>query len=315
VIDGGSIISDLVAATNQSALTLDRGRITGQVELSQNSAMTANGGEIDGRVKLMDSELTLSGDVRWDVGWDLEAAGRSVVNALGGELIGPETILRDQAMLHVREGGHISPNYGTRAEGDSQVIVSGGHLFGCNRNDFTGTGLLLTDRAYAQLSAGIIACSDGDAGVKLTGNATFDLMGGSIRANEPERPFRPVPVDASGRSHVRIYGGELTVNCCEQIPDESPRPHLLASEEATISIYGTSFNFPLNEPISLNEGVISGTLLDGSDIEWGFRREDQAVILLVPEPPSLSLALLGGLMPVTWRRRRHVACRYWPTFG
>lgn len=73
-------------------------------------------------------------------------------------------------------------------------------------------------------------------------------------------------------------------------------------DSATVTLFGEGFNYPMFEPISDVSGTITGVLSDGTSVEWDFFRDgNDANILLVPEPNSVVLLLLGigGLRRIT----------------
>ncbi|MFP4054415.1 MAG: PEP-CTERM sorting domain-containing protein [Phycisphaerae bacterium] len=68
-----------------------------------------------------------------------------------------------------------------------------------------------------------------------------------------------------------------------------------------VRIYGTGFNYSLG-PIADSDGVLTGTLTDGTEIEWTFYRDDASTIQLVPEPATMLLLVPAGVAAVLRRR-------------
>jgi hypothetical protein len=64
---------------------------------------------------------------------------------------------------------------------------------------------------------------------------------------------------------------------------------LTVDDNATITIHGERFNYPLMQPITDATGTIRGTLSDGRAIAWSFARAPRATIRLVPEPAAISM--------------------------
>jgi hypothetical protein len=100
---------------------------------------------------------------------------------------------------------------------------------------------------------------------------------------------------ARGNSRVSVFGGSIVAIGAS----EGAHHELRALDNATISVYGGGFNFPLG-PISALSGRLTGSLIDGSAIDWSFARGPGARIILVPEPSAGILILLGAA-PVAWR--------------
>ena len=133
-----------------------------------------------------------------------------------------------------------------------------------------------------------------------------------------------VILEASGDSHLVIESGSYTTNSCSELDYgilarenssvdvhggqffftglEPNARHIEVRDNATVTLFGEGFNYPMFEPISDVSGTITGVLSDGTSVEWDFLRDgSDANILLVPEPSSVVLLLLGiaGLRRIT----------------
>ena len=71
-------------------------------------------------------------------------------------------------------------------------------------------------------------------------------------------------------------------------------------DDSILTIEGTGFNYPYGT-IADPEGILTGTFFNGDPIDIGFYVHDNASIVLVPEPATLLLLGLGGLI---LRRRK-----------
>ena len=136
-----------------------------------------------------------------------------------------------------------------------------------------------------------ISLSGGEVGnyVEMSGSSRFELSGGSLDG------FFHV----FERAQAFVSGGIITGRIEAGVND--------GFHTSVITIYGTGFNYPYG-PIDIPKvydehyeyfyatGTLTGTLLNGDPINIGFRIYDNASIVLIPEPASLLLMGLGGLL-------------------
>ena len=100
-------------------------------------------------------------------------------------------------------------------------------------------------------------------------------------------------VDANDNSRVSISGGLF----------ESLRAGRSSGDHTSlITIAGSGFNYPFGE-IPDSAGTLTGMLANGDPIDAPFSIYDNASIVLVPEPATLSLLALGGLALLSRRRK------------
>jgi hypothetical protein len=109
-------------------------------------------------------------------------------------------------------------------------------------------------------------------------------------------------VDGSGAGYTAITGGEIDVlvsNLSGTVEVFGGQINHLGvgdySDSGLIIIHGTNFNFDYGY-ITDFSGILTGTLLSGETILADFERYGDAQILLVPEPATLLLFGLGGLV-------------------
>jgi len=197
------------------------------------------------------------------------------------------------------------------AEDRSQITISGGTVwlgaFGNSQVDILGG---TTDNAqmgnYAQVN--LYAGSVGDFG--LTGNAWLQMSGGTVTGG----------IQASNTSRVDITAGIINGNVSGNFSSQiyihgaDIGGNLRGERNAILWIYGSNFAI---DGITLGFGEITstlgggyynepyrrltGTLANGDSINSDFRLGQTSKIVLIPEPATLLLFGLGGLM---LRKRR-----------
>lgn len=112
-----------------------------------------------------------------------------------------------------------------------------------------------------------------NAGVSGYDESITNIIGGNINGQ----------VIAEDNSQIYITGG-ATYNS------------LFGWESGRIIIYGQNFNYSFGE-VSDRAGIITGTTLDGTtSMFYTFELNDNSQIILVPEPTSIMLLALGGLL-------------------
>lgn len=98
----------------------------------------------------------------------------------------------------------------------------------------------------------------------------------------------------NGYNNSRIYltGGQIATNC--------PPPYdINLSDQAVLTIEGSNFlvnGIPVGAGIIRSSGTLSGILANGDTIDVEFYTNDGAHIVLIPEPATLLLLGLGGLI-------------------
>jgi len=183
-----------------------------------------------------------------------------------------------ETQLYVVDGAEIIDNYtgyGIAVYEDGIVDISGGFISsivlssGRSKVSFSnGTIMNLNASGYSEVyvSGGIIAGVLG-----AYGNGTVYLSGGEI-GNE---------LVAFSNGEIFVTGGKLGMP-------------IRVSNTSKVVIYGTDFNYAYGE-IGVTSGELTGTLANGDTINNYFYINDNASIILVPEPATLLLLGLGGL--------------------
>jgi len=118
---------------------------------------------------------------------------------------------------------------------------------------------------------GCIEITDSPSSISTIANFTF--------------PCRISDISVYGDSCANIQGGTVVPWVMRST---SEFYEIKAYDSSNIYIYGTNFNLPLGEIVS-TQGLLTGTLEGGQDIDVQFYRESGASIILVPEPSTLLL--------------------------
>lgn len=217
--------------------------------------------------------------------YSLDAYGNSRVNILGGFI---EYKLQAYGNSQVGiSGGSIRGFMWT--DGNSQVEISGGSI----------SWLCATNRSKVNISAGSI-----EDVLLATGGSKVNISGGSIG----------LKVHATNLGHVNISGGSIQDLFADafskiNVSGSSIGGTLASNWSAILIIYGSDFAvdgepFGYGELTSILGGFyrdepirrLSGTLVSGEPIDNDFYVGYDAKIVLVPEPATLLLLGLGGLI-------------------
>lgn len=189
----------------------------------------------------------------------------TTVNIVSGGMIARDCLAFESSNVNVL-GGEIGSNL--FAQNNSQITVSGGAI---------GEFLWSFDDSQVAISGGHIGIE-----VNAYMNSQLTFSGGVIGYQ----------LRADGYSNVIISGGQ-------------PGYELWATQHGVVTIYGSDFSIDgLNVgygPITVASGILTGTLASGEAINNDFYIYDDASIVLVPEPATVLLLALGGLM---LRKRR-----------
>jgi hypothetical protein len=173
--------------------------------------------------------------------------------------------------------------WGVRSNGD--FIMDGGTIeINAGEEVFYPTGLEVSRQSRSGsttiINGGTIRVNGSlhslfARGISVFGpqTSTVIINGGNFEVTGS--PLRPgVFLEVSGSANACIFGGS--------VGNGSNAVEL--NHNAKLFIFGTGFNLPVNTPITNTEGMITGTLHDGSSISWSFnRRDDNATIMLVEQ--------------------------------
>ncbi len=217
----------------------------------------------DGQVHEINSTISNSFEiVRVDYGY---AGVGTTLNIVPGGKIGLDCLAFENSEVNLL-GGEIARNL--VAFDNSRITVSDGEI-----------GELLGASGNSQ-----VTISGGHIGIEvdayMNSQVTFSggVLGYQLRAN--------------GHSHVIISGGQVGYE-------------LWATQNSIMTISGTDFSIDSFSvgygEITATSGILTGTLASGEIINNNFYIYQDASIVLVPEPATVLLLALGGLM---LRKRR-----------
>ena len=218
-------------------------------------------------------------------------------------------------------GGYVTWGW-VNAYGNSQVTVSSGLLAGAVHAD-DSSDIIVTGGDMGWWYGGIwtwgdevtVSISDGNVyqGLHLWSNSQVTISGGSIDggATWAGEEADWGSLNAKKSSQVTISGGLIN----DAIYD---------ANEAIVTIVGSGFAVDGNAvgygeittilggpPEDETARRLTGTLASGDPIDTDFYIGDTAKIVLVPEPATMGLLVMGG-MAVLLRRKKVVAAHCGP---
>lgn len=192
--------------------------------------------------------------------------------------------------LELIEGGIIDNVY---AYHNSSIVVNGGSI---------GWRINLYDKSTATINDGLLG------GVWSGYESSLQISGGTITTD----------LESMGNAAVSIYGGvikgdvEAWYDCTTKIYGGTIGDQLEVFGNGKIYLYGSGFSVGgryLNSGDSLRDygtsigyaltGIIRGKLQDGSDLNSAFYisgLNTNCDIIVIPEPTTLLLLSLGGLL-------------------
>ncbi|MEM9348055.1 MAG: PEP-CTERM sorting domain-containing protein [Planctomycetota bacterium] len=209
-------------------------------------------------------------------------------------------ILGDTGTLRVISGDVIGGDAGTgfaarAGEGIfatfTDVTIEGGTVTGGNGAD-SGFGSSLQGAAAFSLSSG-----------------SFQISGGSFSAGTTTGGFGPLAVVAINQSNGSISGGTFNGDADANVLNLTGSFDPDADVQAMISISGGTFpaggdwtilgNIVVNvfgSDLDITDNNLTGTLADGTPLDVELNLSSGGTVNLVPEPTSLALLGLGGLL-------------------
>ncbi len=284
---GGDEFLSFSAKVHDSNVVVNSGYGPDNLDADGNSVVTVNGGSL-GPTSAKDASLVVCN-------------GGYIGTHLEDQSTGPALRLEDSARLQILDGGIGGYLGGMRMSGLSSAQMSGGSIESWTHGS-SGTGLAISDGGVFQMSGGSIFSDS--VGVVVSG--VFQMSGGVVEVmsflNEPA-----LGLAVAGNGQLEVTGGQIRAQDDGVWEwEEGSTLELALRDNATATVIGNDFNFPLFEPVQPLEGTLVGTLRDGTSIEWRFRQSETATIMLVPEP-SAWLLLLAGLS--VWIVARRSWCR------
>lgn len=252
-----------------SHTTIDNpGKKLGGFELQGSSTLTALSGDISAVALEDESKLVIDGD---DV-FLFSTAGGFTTSVLA----------RDRSSVQLKRGSVRRLDL----TDDARVSLTGGRIV---TDSLENSGLRVGLESAVYFGGGEIQ------GMLATGGSSITMVGGVIRSNLSTIRMRH-------STTMTIAGGMLV---CEETL--GPCTSILAQGTSTLSVVGSDFNYPMFDPITDIEGTITGTLADGNDFSWTFKRTSKTTIVLIPEPSAITLSDFGFLGLLGCRRNKNAA--------
>ena len=252
------------------------------VSAYENCTMNMNGGSVVGGTVYGGQAIGLA-----DTGGTVNINGGSIAGGTGNEgntigiFVGSDTV-----NIY---GGTISGGTTTQGQAGgidalpgSTVNIYGGTIVGGTTNSGDGFGVVAQNGSTVNIHGGTVM---GAASISGSGSQAEAILG------------------APGGT-VNIYGG--TITGAGTVTGSGVTVYGICPEGGTVNIYGTGFNYALG-PISALTGTVTGTLADGTPFNEVFLQNAAAEIVLfaAPEPSSLILLALGGLLVLRRSRPIH----------
>ena len=285
MLDGGSITPGL-RSFEDSIINILGGLIRDYLYTYQSSEVTVSGGSMN-RLHASSQVVVSGGTIKYD----LNAYPGSQVTISGGSVEGKlNANLNSQVAV---SGGSIKT--GVFAFDNSQVAISGGVM-----------GVLYTfDDSQVAVSGGSMGslATEGSSQITVSGGS-MDYLAVNINSRVIVSGGKVGDLGVHHSSQVIVSGGllegdmylstngVLTIDGSDFAIDGTPVGYI----ELT-SILGLGYD---DEPYRR----LTGTLLNGDPLDNDFRIGNSAKIILVPEPATLLLLGLGGL--ILRRKRRTV---------
>jgi hypothetical protein len=209
------------------------------------------------------------------------------LTSVGGRVHG--LAIDERSGAHFKDGTlSVSSTGGGRANGvtvDGDFILDGGTIEAtAGEGVFYLNGIEAFWGSTTVINGGTIRVNGGPdssyaRGIQVVGHpfdssqvSTAIINGGIFEVTGS--PLRPgVFLEARWDANTCIFGGSV----------KNGSNAIELWDNAKLFIFGTGFNLPVNTPITDTEGTITGTLRDGSDIRWSFKRWDDNVIIMLVE--------------------------------
>lgn len=296
-----------VNVRDTSVFNMSGGSLFDELFLFNNSSAHLSGGSIgddltpDNNATVLVTFVTVNDDV--------EAHGGSTITINGGNFDEDIESL-DTAVITINGGTFQTGTdaASVSASGSSVINIHAG-VFGSGTTTGSG-GFNATDNAVINIFGGDIAKQT--AGLNASGNGVINVYGiGS----------QPASINTTGGGVIHFLEGSLQ-NLVARGPGvklsgtDGSLASIVAEDSSVIRIYGSGFkafngavDLPYG-PIPFAAGNLTGTLADGTPItSVSFSRNlvsggTRGVIILVPEPSTVAIALLPLVGVVLHRRRR-----------
>ena len=210
---------------------------------------------------------------------------------------------------------------------NSQLLLSGGSINVSTSDGGAATGVVLNDTAQLTITGGNVRATTSGGGASNTllanDDSNIEISGGnfafeSFTANDSANiavsggSFSSGRFTANGDSTISFFGASnsfavFTANEMSDIlisggivsPGSTFSGTLNALDDATIRLRGSDIIF---DP----DGTVTGNFSDGTAFDFNIQTTGQGTIVAVPEPSSLAVLTLAGVV-VGFRRKRRLS--------
>ena len=313
-MSGGSLTgATAILSHDQSSATITGGNIVGHREaaiLQGASQLTVLGGDVqhidDENTDRSSLYITRENSSLFLLGGEHETSSffaDNLIDATGSSSV---------RLANVNVRAAFPMRYGQlfHLKDEANITVDSGSIlhFTYSRLEETISSIMIEDSARLAVNGGQFRIAFSHSGnmrravVDAMGTSQIDVSGGEFTVTsdvEFALPDNDVYLAyAADQSTVFISGGTTRLN--SELDEVVPLT-MAARDQASIFITGTDFNYPIGDLADL-DGILTGTLADGNPFQWRFERDETARIVLVPEPATGWLLLLGAI--VLWRSTR-----------
>lgn len=230
-----------------------------------------------------------------------QATEVNIVGALGHtQYLRGSVYVYDSSIGTVADGAFINGAVWVFDDAFFALLPDGrtsGNLQASHRSRIEMHGGLVGEWVIARHQAEVVVYPGGEGGYGLRGedSAVFTVHGGHFGQE----------LRLADSSEATIFGGSFREN--------SFGPDFVLGDLTRLTIHGSDFTI---DGVSLGYGevfvsfgTLTGTLegmsLSGQPISYDFELSGDAVLVLIPEPGTLSLLVLGGLALIGRRRNKH----------
>ena len=253
-VTGGSIEGDTAIRGADATIRLHDGLVSGS-------------GERSAGIRLSSSHFEMTGGKVRAGGSDSAAA--IVLTDSSGEISGGQAFAGSgyEADAIFMRGGSLTVTGG-------QFQVNAGFLY--------SYAIETMGSAQVRIMGGEWSTNAGPSALLFQGSTTAWLSGADISAKDNTGIAAVVAaVTVKEDAQLTLAGGTLSAQF------NGPTFDLVVLDRGIVDIVGSEFNLPVNEPVDVLEGVVTGVWPDGTPMELEFRRTEMATIRLVTEPTGI----------------------------
>ncbi|HLB75235.1 MAG TPA: PEP-CTERM sorting domain-containing protein [Sedimentisphaerales bacterium] len=218
------------------------------------------------------------------------------------------TLYFDDGEQHVVDysvTGGVRVDWASPGRETELYVVHGAEII----DNHTGYGICVYENGIVSISGGFIS-QNVHSSEESTIFFSEGIIEGSLQASEHSEAYVSGGIigrtlNAYGDGIVYLSGGKIGGiatfdNGKMFVTGGESGLDIVASHASTIVIYGTGFNYDYGD-IGVSVGQLIGTLANGDRINNYFHiNNDARIVLAIPEPVTLLLLGLGGLLLKKW---------------